>query len=76
LIPKVISKNSVFKLSTQNDSNDNTINSDSFTKDNTNSLFSLQILDYLIRFFDLILGDLTAAPTRLEPVIKMPLWRD
>ena len=33
----------------------------------------LPVLAYLMRFFDLILGALTAAPHRLAPVMKIPL---
>ena len=29
---------------------------------------------HLIRFFDVILGTLMAPPSRLLPVMKMPLW--
>ena len=30
---------------------------------------------YLTKFFDLILGALTAAPTKLVPVMKIPLMK-
>jgi len=58
-------------FSLQNDGHDDSINSDSLTKDNA----SLKIA-YLTKFFDLIRGALTAAPRIVAPVMKIPLNKD
>jgi len=52
----------------KDDCHDDPIDSNSFTKNDTELLFK-----YLTKFLDLILGALTAAPRILEPEIKIPL---
>lgn len=59
-------------LSEKNNSNNDSIDGDGLTEDNTKVELD-RIRKYLMRFLDFILGILIAEPTRLLPVIKMPL---
>lgn len=56
-------------FSKKHNSDDNPIDSNSLTENNTR----MRVNAYLIRFLLLILGDLMALPMREEPVVKIPL---
>lgn len=45
-----------------------------FFKKITTFIYILYIINYLIRFLDLILGAFTAEPNKLAPVMKIPLY--
>ena len=52
----------------KNDCHDDSVNSHCLTENNTECMYK-----YLTKFFDLILGALTAAPRMLAPAMKIPL---
>ena len=64
----------VLYFSKKNDSNNNTIDGNCFTEDNTIFRHKITWMIYLIKFFDFIRGILTAVPTSVLPVKNMPLY--